>query len=66
MWGQSGTNPLGIAAAETLKLLGSLTCGVGLTLHKVRDPGVGGGEQGQGFGGGGSRGRAGCGGSLGH
>ncbi|GFH29309.1 homoserine kinase, partial [Haematococcus lacustris] len=30
-------NCIGIAAQETLKLLGPVTCGVGLTLHK---PGV--------------------------
>lgn len=29
-------NCVGIAAAETLKLLGSPSCGVALTLHKAR------------------------------
>lgn len=30
-------NCIGIAAYETLKLLGSVSCGVSLTLQKVRD-----------------------------
>jgi homoserine kinase len=29
-------NCIGIAATETLKLLGNPSCGVSLTLHKVR------------------------------
>ena len=29
-------NCIGIAAIETLKLIGQPSCGVGLTLHKVR------------------------------
>lgn len=55
-------NCVGIAAAETLKLLGSPTCGVGLTLHKVCGCALGGRR---GLGKGASRATAGCGGSLG-
>ncbi len=39
-------NCIGIAATETLKLIGQVSCGVSLTLHKVSTGGCTGGRTG--------------------